>query len=387
MQHEGGVILTINAGSSSVKFALFDASSPLGEIVRGQVSGIGGTAELKLAGRAAEQKPGAIHSHQDALGAILKACAPHLAGRPVVAVGHRVVHGGVRFKSATRLDAAAIDAIEALVPLAPLHQPHNLAGIRAAQAAFPEAVQVGCFDTAFHQTQPDAYATYAIPGAYAEKGVRRYGFHGLSYSHVAKALRDIDPVMAEGRVIIAHLGNGASMCGLKNGQSQASSMGFSVLDGLVMGTRPGSIDPGVLLWLMESEGLNAKEISDLLYRQSGLLGLSGLSNDMRVLEGSDDPAARHAIAYFAEMARRQIGMLAASLGGLDALVFCGGIGENSPRIRSDICAGMEWLGITLDANANRSSRTEIGSGPTQVLVIPTDEEHMIARSAFACLEA
>jgi acetate kinase len=279
-------------------------------------------------------------------------------------------------------------ALDPLAPFAPLHQPHNLAGIRAAMAAFPEAVQVACFDTAFHRSHAFVEDTFALPRAYFEKGVRRYGFHGLSYAYIAGELARRAPHLAKGRVVVAHLGNGASMCAIRNGRSVASTMGFSPLDGLPMGTRCGQIDPGVMLYLMEQEGLDAAGIADLLYHRSGLLGLSGLSNDMRTLEASDTPGAREALDYFVHRIRRELGALAAVLEGIDALVFCGGIGENSANVRAGVCAGMGWIGIEIDAQANARNAEVISSdhAPTAVLVIPTDEEQVIATATRRVLD-
>jgi acetate kinase len=298
----------------------------------------------------------------------------------VVAVGHRVVHGGPEFAEPVAVDAEILARIEALAPFAPLHQPHNVAGLRAAMAAFPDALQVACFDTAFHRGHAFAHEAYALPRAYFDKGIRRYGFHGLSYQAIARALARMAPHLD--RVVVAHLGNGASACALQGGRSVASSMGFTALDGLPMGTRPGQIDPGVVLYLMQQEGMDGAAISDLLYRRSGLLGLSGLSSDMRVLEGSPDPQAAQAIGYFTTRIRREIAALAADMGGIDGLVFTAGIGENSARVRAAVCDGLGWLGLALDPLANAAHAPVISAEASaiEVRVIPTDEEGVIAQA-------
>ena len=303
----------------------------------------------------------------------------------VTAVGHRVVHGGPDFAAPAVVDGAVVAALDALVPFAPLHQPHNLAGIRAAMAEFPHAVQVACFDTAFHRTQPFVNDTFALPRRFYDKGIRRYGFHGLSYDYIAGELAARAPQLHAGRVVVAHLGNGASMCAMQGGRSIASTMGFTALDGLPMGTRSGQLDPGVVLYLLEQEGMGASAISDLLYKESGLLGLSGLSNDMRTLEASDRPEAGQAIAYFVARIRRELGGLAAALGGLDALIFTAGIGENARGIRERVCDGMDWLGIALDPARNACNAPVISGDASrvQVMVIPTNEERVIARAAAA----
>lgn len=384
-----GLLLTINAGSSSIKFAVFaDAADPV-ELARGQVENIGqAVAVLSVArpGEAKRRSELGAADHAEALSAILEANRDLLPeGAGVAAVGHRIVHGGTRFVEPEILDPSELEALATLEPLAPLHQPHNLNAVRAAMRAFPQAVQVGCFDTSFHRNHDWEEDVFALPREWYDKGVRRYGFHGLSYQYIAGELGVRHPDLAAGRVIVAHLGNGASMCAMKGGRSVASTMGFSAVDGLPMGTRTGQIDPGVLLYFMQSEGMDAAAISDLLYRKSGLLGLSGVSNDMRTLEASPDPAAAQAIAYFAHRIRREIGALTAVLGGLDALVFTGGIGENSRLVRSLATQGMEWLGVGIDETANAANGPEIGTGRVRVLVVPTNEELVIARAASAAL--
>jgi acetate kinase len=385
----GTAILTLNAGSSSLKIGLFSAT--LDVLATGLVDRIGGEGTLRLRAPDGTDLPLPeglelrFADHAQALETVLAALARLFAGIEIGAVGHRVVHGGPDHDRPVRLDAAMVAALDGLSPFAPLHQPHNLSGIRAAMAAFPAAVQVACFDTAFHRGHPFVNDTFALPRVLYDKGVRRYGFHGLSYDFIAGRLADIAPDLAEGRVIVAHLGNGASMCALKGGRSVASTMGFSALDGLPMGTRCGQVDPGVLLYLMDQEGMTASEISDMLYRQSGLLGLSGLSNDMRTLEASSDPRAAEAIAYFVFRIQRELGGLAAALQGLDGIVFCGGIGENSRTIRARVADGMGWLGVQVDAGRNQTNGPVISpdGAPVTVMVIPTDEEGVIARATRA----
>jgi acetate kinase len=328
---------------------------------------------------------GAIATHRDALNRLLESVAHNRPEAQIAAVGHRVVHGGPDFDAPVRVDDAILARLGRLAPFAPLHQPHNLAGIRAAMDAFPDAPQVACFDTAFHRAHPFVNDTFALPRAYYDKGVRRYGFHGLSYAHVTAELARTEPALAAGRVAIAHLGNGASMCGVQEGRSVASTMGFSALDGLPMGTRCGQLDPGVVLYLMTEEGMDAEAISDLLYKRSGLLGMSGISNDMRMLEASDAPEAREAIDYFTFRIRRELGAMAAALGGIDAVVFTGGIGENAAAIREAVCTPMAWLGLTVAPAANAANDRVISEpdAPVKVLVVPTDEEGVIARATRA----
>jgi len=384
-------VLTVNAGSSSLKFGLFEAAAEPRALLTGLVERIGDAPRLKardaggeaVAERDLTAAEGADHAA--ALATVLGLLRERFAQARVVAVGHRVVHGGVAFDRPVRLDAAALAELDRLAPFAPLHQPANLAGARAAAETFPDAPQVACFDTAFHRSHPFVNDAFALPRAYYDKGVRRYGFHGLSYDYVAGELKRIAPHLAAGRVVIAHLGAGASMCGLLAGRSVASTMGFSALDGLPMGTRCGQLDPGVLLYLMEQEGLSAAEISDLLYRRSGLLGLSGLSNDMRELLAARTEAARQAVDYFVFRIRRELGGLAAALGGLDALVFTGGIGENAVEIRARVCEGMGWIGLELDGAANADGALTLSApfSRVRVLRIPTNEELVIARAAVA----
>lgn len=376
-------ILTLNAGSSSLKFSIWTAEADPHEVAAGQVEALGGDARLKFrAGAEKTERALGPADHAGAFRAIVEAMAQDLPATGIAAVGHRIVHGGTEFTESCVLTAGVLERLDALAPFAPLHQPHNLAAVRAAASAFPDAVQVGCFDTAFHRTHSWENDTYGLPPEFYDEGVRRYGFHGLSYEFIAGALRESDPSLASGRVIVAHLGNGASIAALSDGRSMASSMGFSTLDGLAMGTRPGQIDPGVLLYLMAHRGMSAEAISDLLYRGSGLKGMSGMTHDLRTLEASEEPAAARAIAYFVHRIRLEIGAMTAVLGGLDGLVFTGGIGENSALIRARVTEGMGWLGIALDPDANRGNAREIGGAGTRVLVIPTDEERVIARAAI-----
>ncbi|MGL5363618.1 MAG: acetate/propionate family kinase, partial [Bosea sp. (in: a-proteobacteria)] len=328
---------------------------------------------------------GDITSHAGAIAAVIAAFRQHWPDLELLAVGHRVVHGGAERAAPVAVDEALLAALETLSPFAPLHQPHNLAGIRAAMTAFPGVPQVACFDTAFHRNQPWVNDTFALPRAMYDEGVRRYGFHGLSYEYITGELERTAPHLAEGRIVVAHLGNGASMCAIQNGRSVASTMGFSALDGLPMGTRCGQVDPGVLLYLMDQKRMTAAEISDLLYKRSGLLGLSGLSNDMRTLEAAGTEEAAQAIDYFTFRCQREVGAMAAALGGIDALVFCGGIGENSRLIRARICERLGWMGIEIDHSRNARNGSVVSSdfARTTVMVMPTNEELVIARAARA----
>jgi acetate kinase len=389
------LLLTLNAGSSSLKFALYGLSQALPLLAHGQVEGLGDEQRPRLHVSLAD---GERHTqalahqagrpdHDAALDALLALLQAQFPRRKVRAVSHRVVHGGPEFAQPVRLDAALLQALAAFSPLAPLHQPHNLAGVRAAQAAFPAAVQVACFDTAFHRSHPFVADTFALPRRFYEQGVRRYGFHGLSYEYIARRLREADPLRAQGRVVVAHLGNGASMCALLNGRSVASTMGFTALDGLPMGTRCGQLDPGVLLYLMSEQGMGAAEISELLYTNAGLKGLSGESHDVRVLEASGSAAARDALAYFVDRARRELAGMTSCLGGLDALVLTGGIGENAVGVRAALLRDLAWMGIQLDPEANRDNAAVISSpgSPVCVRVMPTDEERMLAEHALELL--
>jgi acetate kinase len=381
-------VLTLNAGSSSLKVALFPETGDM-PLASGLADRIGpdGVLKLKDAGGLALAATGDLTSHAGAIAAVIDGFRAQWPDLDLRAIGHRVVHGGEHHAQPAIVSDSLLAELERLTPFAPLHQPHNLAGIRAAMAAFPGVPQVACFDTAFHRTNPRVSDSFALPRALYDEGVRRYGFHGLSYDYIAGELARRAPHLAEGRVVVAHLGNGASMCALQNGRSMASSMGFTALDGLPMGTRCGQVDPGVLLYLMDQKGMTAAQISDLLYKQSGLLGLSGLSNDMRTLEAAETPEAAEAIAYFVFRCQRELGSLAAALGGIDALIFCGGIGENSRAIRARICERLGWMGIEIDPSRNAANDAIISSdlARTTVMVIPTNEELVIARAARAAV--
>ena len=303
----------------------------------------------------------------------------------IAAVGHRIVHGGPDYSEPILINDATLSKLRALIPLAPLHQPHNIAGVEAAMRSFPSTPQVACFDTAFHRAHPFIHDTYALPRSYYDEGVRRYGFHGLSYEFIVRKLRKIAPEIARKAVIIAHLGNGASMCAVRDGRAIATTMGFTALDGLSMGTRCGQIDPGVALYLMAEKKMSVDEVSDLLWKNSGLKGMSGISQDMRELEASDCPAARDAIAYFVSRIRRELGALAATVNGAEAIVFTAGIGEHSWKVREAALKDMEWMGLHLDAEANRAGAQIVSAkhSPTIVYVIPTNEELMIAEHTIA----
>ncbi len=385
-------IAVLNAGSSSIKFAVYADGSGDELLFKGQVEKIG-TAPRMTARSAAGDKlaerewPAAELDHKTATNVILETCLAQLGGRPVAGVGHRVVHGGTHYAAPVRVDAEVIDTLATLAPLAPLHQPHNLAPIRAIAEAAPNMPQVACFDTAFHRAQPELAQLYAIPKALTEEGVRRYGFHGLSYEFIAGRLRAVAPDLAAGRTIVCHLGNGASVAALKGGKSIATTMGFTAVEGLMMGTRCGSIDPGVLIYLIDQHGMDARALEDLVYKKSGLLGVSGVSSDMRELKASSEPSARLAIDLFVYRIVREIGSLAAALGGLDGIVFTGGIGENDADLRPKVIAGCEWLGADVAANDSGSGERKISSAnaAVEVWVIPTDEERMIARHTHAVL--
>jgi acetate kinase len=385
-------VLVVNAGSSSVKFAVYDAADPTDPRLelRGQIEGIADDPRFLVedaAGRVVEDGRPALAGggHAAAIGVLISWIFDHVGRDRLVAVGHRVVHGGGVFEQPTHADAKVIEALDGLARLAPLHQPHNVAGLRAIAEAAPGLAQVACFDTAFHRTIPKTARTLALPRELREEGLRRYGFHGLSYAHIARLLPDVLPKAARGRVVVAHLGAGASLCALRDGVSVDTTMSFSALDGLVMATRGGALDPGVPLYLMREKGYDLDRLEALLYRRSGLLGLSGASADMRALLASDDPDARLAVDVFVHRLVREIGAMAAVLGGLDALVFTAGIGERSPAIRARACAGLAWLGLALDADANASSERVVSAPGSAVaaLVLPTDEERVIARETIA----
>ena len=378
-------ILVVNAGSSSIKFSLYpeaEGEAPLGG---GAFEGIGVAPQFKakVAGAAYEENwpEGRGLGHAQFYDFLLDWLARELPEVVIVAAGHRVVHGGTGFEAPVLVNAEVLAELQRLVPLAPLHQPHNLSAIAALSERDAAIPQVACFDTAFHRSIPARDQLYGLPLALAQEGLRRYGFHGLSYEFIAGALPKYDASAAGGRTIVAHLGNGASLCALLGGRSQACSMGFSTLDGLIMGTRCGSIDPGALIYLLREKGMDADGLEKLLYHESGLLGLSGLSADMRDLLASDKAEAVQAVEMFCDRIAQQVAALAATLGGLDALVFTAGIGERSPEIRAAVCDRLAWLGTAIDAEANAAGAARIATAQSKVglWVIPTDEERTIAR--------
>lgn len=385
-------ILVINAGSSSIKFALFETGTELARraVLRGQIDGIGSaprlTAEDALGAVIADDKVPLTATdidaqHGIALEYLLQWIEQHGGGHHVVGAGHRVVHGADRYSAPVRLTPAITDELAGFTPLAPLHQPHNLAAIRALARLKPELPQVACFDTAFHRSQPPLAQAFALPRALSAQGIKRYGFHGASYEFIASVLPEHVGALADARVVVAHLGNGASMCAMRGRRSVATTMGFSALDGLMMGTRAGNLDPGVLLYLMDNKGMDLGQLTHLLYRDSGLLGVSGLSSDMRTLLASDTCHAQEAVDLFCYRIARELGSLAAALGGLDVLVFTGGIGEHAEVIRERVCRDAAWLGVALDTAANSRNATTISEATSSVsvLTIPTNEEWMIAR--------
>ncbi len=381
-----GHIAVVNAGSSSIKFALCDADSHTNVLFRGQIEAIGVAPRLQVKdaqGKTIEQRswPAEGFDHKAATREILTVGSSLTKGAPILGVGHPIVHGGTKYAAPVRLNQQILDELTKLIPLAPLHQPHNLWPVRAILEAVPHIPQIACFDTAFHRTQDNLAQSFALPRRYTESGVRRYGFHGLSYEYITSRLREVDPRAAAGRTILAHLGNGASLCGVLNGKSVASTMGFTAVDGLIMGTRCGALDPGVILYMLQEQHMDAADIEDLIYRKSGLLGVSGISSDMRTLRGSSDPAARGAIALFIYRIVREIGSLVAALGGIDALAFSGGIGENDAATRAEVVAGCSWLGaaIHLQRNATGNGLVSEDHSKIPVWVIATDEERLIAR--------
>ena len=386
-------ILVVNAGSSSVKFQVFsvDGDGRLQRQIKGQMDGIGSRPRLRASGASGDrlaERAYPIENVQD-IPAALQVAADWLRdglGITPFAVGHRVVHGGPDYDRPVLIDHGVVSRLEKFAPLAPLHQPHNLVPIRTLLANFPSLPQVACFDTAFHRAHGDLADFYAIPRRLHEDGVRRYGFHGLSYEYIAMMLPKVAPEIANGRVIVAHLGSGASMCGLSAGRSIESTMGFTALDGLPMGTRPGQIDPGVVLYLIAVKGMSFNDVQNFLYRDCGLKGLSGVSNDMRELQSSEHPDAAFAVDYFVYRAALSAGMLASALQGVDAFVFTAGIGENSDTIRARIGERLGWLGVALDPVANARNALLISRpGTTPVYVIPTDEELMIAQHTLSVL--
>jgi acetate kinase len=393
---DGGerAVLVLNAGSSSIKFCIFRLVG--GQAVRelrGQVSGLGTAPRFTSRRRGSPVTdtplaPGPM-SHGTALDRLLEAVHAELGDTRIVGVGHRVVHGGLEFIAPTRIDPDVLGRLERYVPLAPLHQPHNLAAIRAMLARLPGVPEIACFDTAFHRTVPDVAQRFALPPRFARAGVRRYGFHGLSYEYIASQLPAVDARAAAGRTVVFHLGNGSSMCAMRACKSVATTMGFTAVDGLPMGTRCGALDPGVVLFLMDELKLGPREIERLIYNESGLLGMSGVSSDVRDLLASSEPDAALALDVFVYRAGRELGSLAAALGGLDAIVFTAGIGENQGEIRARICRQAAWLGVELDAvaNAGNGPRISAGDSATAAYVIPTDEESMIAEHVLRVLQA
>lgn len=388
------IILVLNAGSSSIKFRAFDAREDEPELVLyGQIEGLY-TAPRFTAADASGAATGAQVwdesdriGHQGAIDHIAHFLRSHHGSHRLVAVGHRVVHGGLEFARPVLVTASVLERLDKLTPLGPLHQPHNLAPIRVLARSRPDLPQVACFDTAFHRVQPEVAQAYALPASITDRGVRRYGFHGLSYEYIASVLPEFDPAAAAGATVVAHLGNGSSMCAIAGGKSMASTMGFTAVDGLPMGTRCGNLDPGVILYLMHELEMDARAIEDLIYKQSGLLGVSGISSDMRILLDSADPRAQLAVELFVYRIARELGSLAASMEGIDALVFTAGIGEHSAVIRERVCRAARWLGVEIDTAANNDRGPRISSAASKVpaWVIPTNEELMIARHTRAAI--
>ncbi|HEY6802711.1 MAG TPA: acetate/propionate family kinase [Pyrinomonadaceae bacterium] len=384
--------LVLNAGSSSLKFCVFQRRDDERWRLeaRGQIEGIGTKSRLSVKDSNNERlvdRDVAVRDGGEAVRVLAQWLRSKYGGSRVLGVGHRVVHGGSRFTGPTILTKNTVDQLRDLIPLAPLHQPYNLVAIDAVFERLPEVPQVACFDTSFHRGQPEVAELIPLPHELRAAGLQRYGFHGLSYEYIASVLPDVAPEIAKARVIVAHLGSGASLCALREGKSVDSTLGFTALDGLCMGTRPGSIDPGVVLHLFQGLKFSTKEVEDLLYKKSGLLGISGISNDMRDLLGRSEADARLAVDYFIYRVTKEIGALTAVLGGIDALVFTAGIGENSPEIRKRICEASEWLGIELDSAVNNERKSKISTSDSKisVWVIPTNEELMIARHTGALL--
>ena len=400
-------LLTLNAGSSSIKFALFPLAASIARrpALSGQIEslGAGNGARMSAVDDAGtslidQPLPGGIDHHQ-ALEFLLRWLSSHSALK-LAAVGHRVVHGGEHYREPVLLDETNLAELTKLIPLAPLHQPHNLDAIRALQRLEPGLPQVACFDTAFHRSQPELAQLFALPRQLTEQGIRRYGFHGLSYEYIAEVLPEHLGKAADGRVIVLHLGNGASMCAMRERRSIATSMGFTALDGLMMGTRCGNLDPGVLLYLIEQQGMDSHALTRLLYQESGLLGVSGISSDMRELLASDRPEAKQAVDLFCYRIGRELGSLAAALGGVDAMIFTGGIGEHAAAVRAEVCRAARWLGVELDAVANEATNSATNSATSTAsvarisaaasavaaLVVPTNEEWMIARHTARLLQ-
>ena len=386
-------IAVMNAGSSSIKFAVFHDDVAQSLLFRGQVENIGVAPRLSVGNPRGEtlienDLGDAKIDHRSAMKIILETSIGLLGGEAIEGIGHRVVHGGTQFAAPTRVSREVVTALKALTALAPLHQPHNLAPIEAIMTDAPHIPQVACFDTAFHQTQQHLASAFALPRALSDDGVRRYGFHGLSYEFVSSRLCEVAPDLADGKIIIAHLGNGASLCAIEGGKSVATTMGFTAVEGLMMGTRCGSIDPGVLIYLMDEKGMDARALEKLVYKQCGLLGVSGISSDMRTLRTSHDPRAREAIDLFVYRIVREIGSLAAALGGLDGLVFTGGIGQRDAKTRREVVAGCAWLGARLNDRANDAAEQRIDdpASAIPIWVLPTDEERVIARHTAKLLQ-
>lgn len=390
-------ILVLNAGSSSIKFSLFpghERATRHDLICEGEFEGIGGQVHFMARGgngaSLEDRRFGEGVSHEEALTELLQWLDQHYPEHQLTAAGHRVVHGGTAYSAPVRISAEVIAELRRLIPLAPLHQPHHLSAIAAISKLHPTLPQIACFDTSFHHTQPDVATAFALPQNLTSSGVRRYGFHGLSYEYIAGALPSVvGASVAGGRVVVAHLGNGASMCAMHKSKSVATTMGFTALDGLPMGQRCGNLDPGVILYLLDQKGMSSAEISDLLYKRSGLLGVSGISNDMRVLLESEDPHAKQAIDLFVYRIVRELGSLATALGGLDALVFTAGIGEHAAEVRAKVLRDAAWLGFDLDESANQSGGprlTRESSSRLSAWVIPTDEDLMIAHHTSRLLK-
>jgi acetate kinase len=389
-------ILVVNAGSSSIKFSVFlEQPGTLELLLGGQVESLYTTPRFKASDTAGnvivERKwaQGEVLGHDGAVNYLAVFLREQLGEYSLAGVGHRVVHGGLDYAAPVRLTAGIVGQLERFIPLAPLHQPNNLMPIRLLLANQPELPQVACFDTAFHRTQPEVAQAFALPPEITDRGVRRYGFHGLSYEYISSVLPEVDPGAADGRTVVLHLGNGASMCAIDHGRSVASTMGFTTMDGLPMGTRCGSLDPGVVLYLVDELKMDARAIEKLLYQQSGLLGVSGLSSDMRTLLVADEPEAKFAVDLFVYRITRELGSLAAALGGLDALAFTGGIGEHAAPIRERICRAAAWLGVEFDRATNATGGPRISTPRSRVAawVIPTNEELMIARHTRRLLYA
>ncbi len=386
-------IIVINAGSSSIKFSLYlkNGHKDPDLVCKGLMEGIGVAPEFSAKAPdgtpLANERWGAEATHETLFGHLMDWIKGQLGGARLLGAGHRVVHGGQTYRVPTVVDAHVLADLEKLTPLAPLHAPHNISPMKTLARLYPGLKQVACFDTAFHTTNDPISCLYAIPRWLLDEGVRRYGFHGLSYEYISRRLKEIDPALAKGKVVVCHLGSGASMCAIDNGRSVTTTLGFSTLEGLPMGTRTGILDSGIILYLLQEKKMSAKEIETLLFKQSGLLGLSGLSNDMRVLMGSDDPHAKEAVDFFIYRICRELGSLSAALGGIDGVVFTAGIGERSQAVRARVLERSSWLGFAVDPAANTALEGRISPpGAKAAYVIPTDEELMIAIHTLHTLE-